>query len=301
MSQRSRDGRTSDSRDRSRSAGVGYAVRIARWGLSAWLAPRGVVLTVVVCAAGAVGMVGLLAVLGVAATTVSEDLRYQCDSAIGPDPSASATVTPATRGARGEPADVATPPSANPYASLEPDDRDSAWERTCFSALKHAPYQEPPVRTTNDGAAADCAARLALDQVGRQIASASLVRSVVYRASTASLTGRCEQPPPVTDPPADAVAPTVDLPPASTCPDSRTVMLMPDTVAAQGVCGQRVDLTAVSAGDLVFWDHRDSAPTRVGIAVGPTELVTADAAGWVVRQGIPVGGDLRVKRVLAPD
>jgi hypothetical protein len=299
MSQRPADEDDPNLRHRSRSAGVRAVGAIAQWGLFVWQTP-GMLLVLAVCAVGALVMVGLLAVLGVAATTVSDDVRYQCESAVGPDPSASATVTPATRDAGTETADITSSPTADPYASLEPDDGDSAWETACFSALKHAPYQAPPVGSTNDGAAADCAARLALDQVGQQIAPAPLVRFVVYRASTASLTGRCEQPPPVTDSPADAVAPTVELPPASTCPDSRTVMLMPDTVAAQGVCGQRVDLAAVSTGDLVFWDHRDSAPTRVGIAVGPTELVTADAAGQVVRQAIPVVGDLRIKRVLPP-
>jgi hypothetical protein len=242
-----------------------------------------------------------LVVLGVAATTVSDDVRYQCDSAIGPDPSASVTATPATRGAAGEPTDVSAPPSANPYAQLEPDDADSAWEAACFSALKDAPYQEPPVRTTNDGAAAECAARLAVGQVGHQVAQASLVRFVVYHASTASLTGLCEQPPAAASS-ADAAAPTVGLPPASACPDSTTAMLLPDTLVAQGICGQRVDLTAVSPGDLVFWDHRDSAPTRVGVAVGPTELVTTDdTTGLVARQAIPVDADVRVKRVLPVD
>jgi hypothetical protein len=277
------------------SHGTGWTV--ARWGLFAWLGRGLVAPAVLACVVGAAAIACLLAVFGAAATTVSDDVRYQCDSAIGPDRSASETATPAA-----EPIEVSVPPSENPYASLEPDDGDSAWERACFGALKDAPYQVPPVRAGNTGVAAECAARLALGQVGRQADQALLVKFVVYHASTEN----CELLPPVADAvDADVARNVDDLPPASTCPDVGAVLLLPDTVAAQGVCGQRVDLavsagvTAVSAGDLAFWDHRDNAPTRVGVAVGPTELVTVDqTTGLVVRQPIPVGDDVRVKRVL---
>lgn len=244
--------------------------------------------------AGCAVMVGLLVVFGVMATTVRANFRYQCESAGVRDPSASATVSPAPHG--GEPAGVSATPSANPFASLQPDDGDPPWVYACSTAMKHAPYQGPPLHAIEHGPAAECAARLAVGQVGRQLHQVSLVRFVIYHAST----GRCEAPPPAADLSADAVAPTVDLlPPSSTCPDSMGVMLMPDTVAAQGFCGQIVDPTAVWEGDLVFLRLDDSGPTRVGIAVGSTELVTADeTTGLVERQQIPEDDDVLVKRVL---
>ncbi|MEV6427500.1 hypothetical protein [Nocardia sp. NPDC051463] len=66
----------------------------------------------------------------------------------------------------------------------------------------------------------------------------------------------------------------------------------------QGLCGQRVDLVAISSGDLIFWDYRNSAPTRVGIATDSTQLVTVDPSGRVIHSAIPTANDVRVKRVL---
>ncbi len=248
-----------------------------RWGVTAAVFAA--------CAA----IVGLLVVFGVMATTVQANFRYQCESAGVRDPSASATVSPAPRG--GEPAGVSATPTANPFAALAPGDGDPPWVSACSTALKHAPYQGPPLRANKHGPAAECAARLAVGQVGRQFDQASLVRHVVYHAST----GRCDEPPPATDSSPDSLTPIVGLPRSPTCPDSRVAMVMPDTVAAQGFCGQRVDFTAVTDGDLVFW----GSPTRVGVAVGSTELVTADGTtGLVERQQIPEDDDVLVKRVL---
>ncbi|WP_280442712.1 hypothetical protein [Nocardia brasiliensis] len=80
------------------------------------------------------------------------------------------------------------------------------------------------------------------------------------------------------------------------------VVLLPNDLAGQGACGQRVEPSAASAGDLVFWNYRDFAPTRVGIALDSTEIVIADSgAGRYVRQPMPTSDDVRVKRVLGGD
>uniref|UniRef100_UPI00313C6648 NlpC/P60 family protein n=1 Tax=Nocardia wallacei TaxID=480035 RepID=UPI00313C6648 len=78
-----------------------------------------------------------------------------------------------------------------------------------------------------------------------------------------------------------------------------TVVVLPVSVAGQAACGQRVAVSAMSAGDLVFWDFRDNAPTRVGVAVGGAQLVTVEpGTGQAVQQFVPANADVRVKRVL---
>ncbi|MEU7634277.1 hypothetical protein AB0C34_30625 [Nocardia sp. NPDC049220] len=261
----------------------------------------------------------LVLIVGGATSSIASDLHYQCDSAVGPDPSQTVAMTPAAAARLAAPttpvASTSAAPTTNPYAALTiaPDDTSASdWQRACVTALKIAPYQSPPMLTTTSGFGADCARELALGQAasasGSQDAAggrgdaADFTRAVIYRASAAEVTGRCE-----------LAAGSAAAEPYAGAQSSGTgqracgqpggngaaVVVLPDTVAAQAACGQRVDPAAVSAGDLVFWDYRNNAPTRVGIAVGATQLVTVDVTtGRYLALSVPSTNDVRVKRVL---
>lgn len=263
----------------------------------------------------AVGALFGLATILVVATdssgsAASADFRYQCDSALGPDEES----TPDTGTNIGttetiRPSDI---PTTNPFAELTiaPDDSEvSGWERDCVTAMQSAPYQLPALRTTNAGAAADCARQVALAQVGQSMTAAVLAKNVIYQASAVWTTGRCGLLGAAPGDPAASVgrAGAESAPSAGGCgrsaqspgADVSAIVVLPDTVAAQGLCGQRVETDRVSAGDLVFWDYRSHMPTRVGIAVGPSAVVTADPiSGGVLETGMPTGAGVRVKRVL---
>ncbi|WP_327148025.1 hypothetical protein [Nocardia sp. NBC_01329] len=239
-----------------------------------------------------------LTAVGNMASHGANDFQNQCDSAIGPDPSSTVTATPA------QPSRTvvsqAPLPSTNPYSSMTvaaDDPNISDRYRACVAALKSAPYQAPgAIQMPNAGVAAACAQQLALRYAqGGAGDPAGLARDVVYAASSAALTGQCIviQAPPG----ADAVP--------SGCGDPngpRRLVVLPPTVGQQGYCGQQVVASAVTAGDLVFWDYRDNAATRVGIAVSPMEMVTGNSGGGAFfRLPIPETRDVRVKRVLGGD
>ncbi|WP_040834063.1 hypothetical protein [Nocardia brevicatena] len=221
------------------------------------------------------------------------DYRNQCDSAIGIDPSVTVTATTTPR-ATVSPSPL---PSTNPYVSLtlEPDDPNiTDRDRACVSALKSAPYQPPgDVGEPNTGIAVVCAQELAFHYVDNATGdSAVMTRDVIYAASAAALSGRCA----VLRTPAGS-----DTNPSG-CGDpngSARAVVLPETVGQQSHCGRRVHSSAISAGDLVFWDFRNAAATRVGVAVGPEEMVAGDPGGGrFVRQPIPTSRDVLVKRVL---
>ncbi|WP_157128950.1 hypothetical protein [Nocardia amamiensis] len=270
-------------------------------------------------------VVAVVLVVGGATSSIASDLHYQCDSAVGPDPSQ--TVTPSRASAASLPtarstpaAGVSTAPTTNPFAefTIAPDDTSASdWQRACATALKHAPYQSPPLLAGSSGIGAACARELAVAQLaaassaseaqngaGGRADAAGFTRSVIYRASVAESTGRCELTAgPATQPPSADIAGRPSgsaLRPCGQSDDSGVaVVVLPNTVAAQGVCGQRVDPSALSAGDLVFWNYRNNAPTRVGIAISATQLVTADpGSGGFVELAIPSSNDVRVKRVI---
>lgn len=242
---------------------------------------------------------------------IGQDWHYQCDSAVGPDPAVTGTTDPTTDA----PTATVTPspqPTANPYAGMtfSPGDNPSSWDVACVNAMDSAPFQQPPLQTEAMGVAVDCARQLALGSVGKQVSGtpAVLTEELTYQASLATQTGSCNAGAALPSEPAapasaESVVPTVgSVASTGSCARpgvSGEAVLLPDTVAAQGLCGQRVTITAVSAGDLVFWDYNDYAPTRVGVAVGVEQLVTVDpASGRVVEQSIPSRSDVRVKRVL---
>ncbi|MFI2282675.1 hypothetical protein [Nocardia beijingensis] len=259
----------------------------------------------------------LVLVIGGATSSVAADLHYQCDSAVGPDPAVTVTATalPTAPRTPGTPvAGVTTAPTTNPYAKLEIESDDttvSDWQRACVSALKDAPYQSSPLLTGSSGIGVECARQLALAKVAATgdasgsadgESAAEFTRSVIYFASVAQSTGRCGS---TTGTAAQApVAGPSSGSARRACGqlDGATVVELPNTVAAQGRCGQRVDPAAVSAGDLVFWSYRSNAPTRVGIAVSDTRLVTTDAStGGFMELVIPSTTDVRVKRVLGSE
>ncbi|ONM46344.1 hypothetical protein B0T44_18350 [Nocardia donostiensis] len=251
---------------------------------------------------------GLTSACGNVISNGIQDFQDQCDTAIGQDPAAP---KPAAPDSADEPADtdepVATsaPLTANPYAELVLDPNDdsiSPYIRDCASAMKTAPHQQGMLRTVNTGIAADCAGQLALQQAGGASGSAGgaqaqadFARNVIYWASSAAVTGRC-------DPTVGAAAPE---PSKRGCgaldPDQQPgAVVLPLGVKEQGYCGQRVAPAAVSAGDLVFWDYRAHGATRVGIAVDATQMVTVEPGGATpVRQLIPLDEQVRVKRVLS--
>lgn len=93
----------------------------------------------------------LVLIIGGATSSIASDLHYQCDSAVGPDPSE--TVTPSRAPAAGPSTTRSAPaartsiaPTTNPFAELTiaPDDTSASdWQRACTTALKDAPYQSP--------------------------------------------------------------------------------------------------------------------------------------------------------------
>ncbi|MCU1648189.1 MAG: hypothetical protein JWN03_8464 [Nocardia sp.] len=264
---------------------------------------------------------------------VSSDLQYQCDSQVGADPSGAQTTSVVPTSNAGVGSDWAVDvPTENPYASLtlDPDDTGiSSYQRGCVSALKSAPYQLPPLQTVNAGFAADCARSLALAQVNQLVAgspggvagspdaadnpldSADLQRYVIFEASSATASGHCGEPGGTN--PGSATSPRLsasDLMPADPGSCARVpgaasgpgnpAALLPNFLAGQGLCGQRVDIRAASPGDLIFWNYSNGAATSGGIVVGPAQIVTADpSSGRVVARPMPTGPDVRVKRVLS--
>ncbi|MQY23646.1 NlpC/P60 family protein [Nocardia macrotermitis] len=265
-----------------------------------------------------VPLLWLALMAGSAASASSADLYYQCDSAIGPDPSATETVVPTTAGSATQdtlPSSVV--PTTNPYASLTiaPDETDvSGWQRACVSAMPSAPYQLPPLSTVNYGPSVACARQLALaatqqvPESGTGSAAESFAQSaqsLIYLASNASGTGGCAagtagMSARSSSPGTSASTVTSTGGSCNTLTDAASLQVaLPNTIAAQSRCGQRVDRNAVSPGDLVFWGYRDYAPTRMGIAVDGSRMVTSEpGSGQVVQEAIPTSSDVRVKRVL---
>jgi hypothetical protein len=170
-----------------------------------------------------------------------------------------------------------------------------------------APFQVPPLQTAASGAAVDCIRQVALAFLGSSSADAAgLTQDAIGQASQVDSTGRCQVPAApyaMNDSSASVALATPPAVPAvaAACPQSGSAaVLLPGTLAAQGLCGQRVATTAISPGDLVFWNYSNNAPTRVGVAVSASDIITSDpSTGRVVEQALPSGKDVRVKRVLA--
>lgn len=262
--------------------------------------------TVIIVLSVIVGICAVCGVIGIGFSTVFSnakmDFDNQCDSALGKDPSATAGATTATKPKRAddsEPSAPGTSLTANPYAelTLDPDDDHSDYVRDCVSAMPTAPHQREALTGTNAGFTADCARRLALSQASgsgpAMSGQADMVRQVMYWASSGAVTGQC-------DPSVGAVSESSTMGCGALDPDGKPrALALPTTVREQAYCGQRVEPSAVSPGDLVFWDFENHAATRVGIAVSPAELVTyPDGGGGAVLEPVPSDDGVRVKRVL---
>lgn len=263
----------------------------------AWLA----IATVVTMSAAALGVTVIAA--GSQSDAAARNLDYQCESAIGANPNDTQPDTPPVKPAAAPDAfDPDELPDSNPYASLTaaPDDSDiSDWMRDCLSGpMRTAAFQQPPIAAQSNGFAGRCARILALRYRDSSAAApaGSVIRRVIYQASSAAITERCES----------VNGDHVPAPADNGCQSSTdairgrpTAVVLPLRLAGQAMCGQRVALTALSPGDLVFWDFREHAPTRAGIAVGENLLVTVDPnSGHVGTQSVPAGRSVLVKRVL---
>lgn len=261
--------------------------------------------TVMIVLAVIVGICAFCAIPGIGFSSVVSngrmDFQNQCDSALGKNPSATDTTTTTRpeQGGDSRPANPAASLTANPYAelALEPDNDHSDYLRDCVSAMDSAPYQGEALTGTNTGFAAECAGRLAMSQASgsgpAMSGQADMVRQVMYWASSGSVTGRC-------DPSVGAVSENSSRGCGALDPEGKPrALALPTTVGEQGYCGQRVERSAISPGDLVFWDFVDHAATRVGIAVSPSELVTyPDGGGGAVVEPVPSDSGVRVKRLL---
>lgn len=253
-----------------------------------------IVLAVLLSACGLCLFTPLMAV-GNQVSNGALDYRNQCKNALGPDPSVTVTATTSTA-----PRAMVSPsplPRTNPYVSFTPDPDDpnvTERDRACASAMKSAPYQPPEaIQEPNTGSAAVCARQLAFRYVESGTGdSAVMVRDLVYAASAAGTSGQCTL---LRAPPGSDTAP-------SGCGDpygpARAVVL-PETVKQQAYCGREVEPSAISAGDLIFWDFRQNAAIRVGVAVSAGEMVSGGMdGGRFARLPIPEDRDIVVKRVL---
>ncbi|MEU6584458.1 NlpC/P60 family protein [Nocardia sp. NPDC046763] len=262
----------------------------------------------------------LAAIIGVlGGATAAFGVEYnQCESAVGPDPAITETPTVTLSDPTGEPEFTTTiPPTATSEVevTIAPDNTTaSQWDRDCASAMRYAQPQKSPLRTPYRGFAAECARQAALAQLNgytkgnsRVVDQAVMTAAVIRTASLGALSGVCRSATTAeTDPRQSGVGESPvaqDDSATARCQDpaARAVIVLPETLDVQGFCGQRVDPSAVSPGDLVFWDHahRGHVPGHVGVWIGPNLIVSSDPVSGQVRESeMPTGRDVLIKRVL---
>lgn len=239
------------------------------------------------CAAAVVilGFGGCAAVLsslagGSSNSLAAQDFSYQCDSQLGPDPSASATVTPPPLPTDED--DTAVTPSTNPYAPPSDVELSELPDRIrqCLSVLPSAPYQLPPLTTRSQSAEGRQAALLANTLVSRSISAAAdggtldgptrgaisgpgLVRYVLYQATGHAL-------------------------------------VLPKDLPAQFRYGQRVDPRAISPGDVIFTSVERGVPAAAAIAISATVAVSVptENGAHLFLTTIPTAGNIIIKRLV---
>ncbi|MEV6072947.1 hypothetical protein AB0L82_40925 [Nocardia sp. NPDC052001] len=260
-------------------------------------------------------LVFLVLVLGGIDTAVASDFEHQCDVAI---PNASSTATSAVRTSErvpvtANPAPTPTP-TENPYARLtfaSDDPSVSDRQRACASAMRTAVYQGTPLSEPATGATAQCAGEILAALVNRSssnrasVEPAAVTAAVLHLASTATTTGYCR---PLADTDVTTLLGARSGRNPDQCPSAsaKTALVLPDSLAAQSLCGQLVAGGAESPGDLVFWDYRGNMPTRVGVVIGygqssagPALVFGSDPdTGSMAQMTMPRSWDVRVKRVL---
>lgn len=200
--------------------------------------------------------------------TLSYELRYlQPDTTPTPTRAATPTATP-------DSAAAPSPQQPNPYAGLTAPPGADARTAACVEAMKTGQFVAPPVRTPGP-AAGWRAAELAARQVGllatptdgsvagptnESFSAANLVKYVYYQTS-------------------------------------RGRVSMPETLAAQIGVGERVDPSAISPGDLVYFAFTPAGgPTAVMIALNATEGVDANNINRPIAVAPLPTGNVIVKR-----
>jgi cell wall-associated NlpC family hydrolase len=189
----------------------------------------------------------------------SYDLRY-----LQPSTTTAPTTTPL---APPPPATTSAAPRRNPYAEFSVPPGADARTAACVAAMQTGEFVALPVRQPGNEAGRRIA-EFALGQLGvmvtqdggtaagptdHTISPANLVRYVYYQVSG----GR---------------------------------VIMPEDLAGQIGVGERVDPSAISPGDLVFYAFTpDSGPTKVMIAVSATEGVDPTPGRAITVTALPTG------------
>ncbi|WP_218014569.1 NlpC/P60 family protein, partial [Mycolicibacterium palauense] len=162
----------------------------------------------------------------------------------------------------------------NPYATLTPPPTADANTTACANAVRTGDVVGPPLTTPGTDVGRQAAA-LANNQVGLlatdadgstagptndAFSAANLVRYAYYQATRGEVT-------------------------------------LPKDVAAQIDSGDRVDPSAISPGDLVFFNFTPShGPTAVMIAITPTLGIDATTINQPIAVGVLPTGNVIVKR-----
>ncbi|MBO0854357.1 MAG: hypothetical protein J2P18_11365 [Nocardia sp.] len=141
-----------------------------------------------------------------------------------------------------------------------------------------------------------CAAKLAGAYVGTSADIAAVIRTVVYQASRTGSSGCCGRGS-GEDPSAagtDACQSTSNSP-----AQGSAAVTLPTTLAGQAASGQRMARSAISDGDLVFWNNgANGIPAYEGIAVGNGRMVTVGPTRQLITAAIPDEPDVIGRRVL---
>jgi cell wall-associated NlpC family hydrolase len=198
-------------------------------------------------------------------------------TALQPATTTVSTTTPATTTTTPTPT---TPTSTNstsptnPYATLTPPPNADANTTACANAVRNGDVIGPPLTTPGDETGRQAAA-LANSQVGllatdadgstagptnNAFSAANLVRYAYYQATRGEVT-------------------------------------LPKDVADQIDIGDRVDPSAISPGDLVFFNFTpDRGPTAVMIAITPTLGIDATTVNQQIAVGVLPTGNVIIKR-----
>lgn len=162
----------------------------------------------------------------------------------------------------------------NPYATLSAPPTADAKTTACATAVRTGDMVKAPLKTPGDDTGRRAAA-LANDQVGHMatasdgstagptnnaFSAANLVRYAYYQATGGEIT-------------------------------------LPKDVAEQINTGDRVDPTAISPGDLVFFNFTpDHGPTAVMLAITPTLGIDATTLNQPIAAGVLPTGNVIIKR-----
>ncbi|RAV06187.1 hypothetical protein DQP55_24185 [Mycolicibacterium sp. GF69] len=222
-----------------------------------------------------VGNTAALAVVPRLATSVPFDQAPATaweTTALQPSTTTATTTAPPTPTTATSSADSTSP--ANPYATLTPPPTADANTTACANAVRNGDVIGPPLTTPGDEIGRQ-AATLANNQVGllatdadgstagptnEAFSAANLVRYAYYQATGGEVS-------------------------------------LPKDVAQQIDSGDRVDPSAISPGDLVFFNFTPTrGPTAVMIAITPTLGIDATTVNQPIAVGVLPTGNVIIKR-----